>query len=380
MFPGVNVNVTNGNLLASIGVLDAVPALIVTVNTSALIAAKTEVYDLADAESKGFTAQAEPFAHKLLDEYYTELAGKQRLIVFGTPDTMTMATALSLNEANGVSKLLREGLGEINLIAIARKPAANYDGAGNGFLDADVSAAVTASKIVAQAMQTANTPVRFFIEGRVANPSVTNTYKPNEATNGFAGVVLGGTANDGSAAVTVALARACKYGAHVKLGNGANGALSVSQIYIGTDKLEDRVDMETLHDAGFITFHHRPGSAGYFFGVDNMCSKDDYRILVHGRIIDKAQRIAVEAYQPYVEGGIHIEDDGSINATDAKDIEGTLLQALRASMGDQVSNVKVNVPLNQDVVNTSTLNVEVKVLPLGYLTWITVSLGLAANL
>ena len=31
MFPGVNVNVTNGNLLQSIAVLDAVPALMVSV-------------------------------------------------------------------------------------------------------------------------------------------------------------------------------------------------------------------------------------------------------------------------------------------------------------------------------------------------------------
>ena len=379
MFPGVNVNVTNGNLLAAIPVLDAVPALMVTVNTSSLVAALKEVYSLKDAESKGFTAEDEPFAHDLLDKYYTELAGKQRLFVFGISDEMTMASALSMNEANGITKMLREGLGEINLVAIARKPDEDYT-PGTAFLDSDVEAAVTASKAVTVAMQNANTPIRILIEGRVADASKTNSYNPKDAANGNAGVVLGGTSNDGSAAVTVALARACKYGAHVKLGNGANGALSVSQIYIGTDKLEDRVDMETLHDAGFITFHHRPGSAGYFFGVDNMCSKDDYRILVHGRIIDKAQRIAVEAYQPYVEGGIHIEDDGSINATDAKDIEGTLLQALRASMGDQVSNVKVNVPLNQDVVNTSTLNVEVKVLPLGYLTWITVSLGLAANL
>lgn len=379
MFPGVNVNVTNGNLLAAIPVLDAVPALMVTVNTSSLVAALKEVYSLEDAESKGFTAEDEPFAHDLLDKYYTELAGKQRLFVFGISDEMTMASALSMNEANGITKMLREGLGEINLVAIARKPDEDYT-PGTAFLDSDVEAAVTASKAVAVAMQNANTPIRILIEGRVADASKTNSYNPKDAANGNAGVVLGGTSNDGSAAVTIALARACKYGAHVKLGNGANGALSVSQIYIGTDKLEDRVDMETLHDAGFITFHHRPGSAGYFFGVDNMCSKDDYRILVHGRIIDKAQRIAVEAYQPYVEGGIHIEDDGSINATDAKDIEGTLLQALRASMGDQVSNVKVNVPLNQDVVNTSTLNVEVKVLPLGYLTWITVSLGLAANL
>ena len=378
-FPGVNTHVSNGNLLQPIAVLDAVPALMVTVSTPALVAATVEVYSLADAESKGFTEAAEPFAHKQLSEYYNELGGKQRLFVFGTPDSMTMAEALTYTEANGVSKLLRAGLGDINLIGIVRKPPVNYN-PGNGFLDADVSAAVTASKTVGEAQQNANTPVRMFIEGRVADASKTNTYKPNEATNGFAGVVLGGTANDGSAAVSLALARACKYGAHTKLGSGENGALSASQIYIGTDKLEDRVDMETLHDAGFITFMHRPGSAGYFFGVDNMCSKDDYHILVHGRVIDKVQRIAVEAYQPYVETGIKMEADGSVNAAEAKDIEATLSSALRAAMSEQISQVEVNVPLDQDVINTSSLSVEVKVMPLGYLSWISVNLGLAATI
>ena len=378
-FPGVNVNVGNGNLLRQIAVLDAVPALMVTVNTAALVAAPLEVYSLADAESKCFTEAAEPFAHKLLEEYYNELGGKQRLFLFGMDASMTMAEALTASEANGVSKLLRLGLGDINLVAIARKPAQNYN-PGTAFLDADVAAAVTASKSVAEAMQVANKPLRLFIEGRVADASKTNAYKPNEATNGFAGVVLGGTANDGSAAVSLALARACKYGAHIKLGSGENGALSASQIYIGTDKLEDRVDMETLHDAGFITFMHRPGSAGYFFGVDNMCSKDDFHILVHGRVIDKVQRIAVEAYQPYVENGIRMEQDGSINATEAADIEAALKAAILAAMSEQISQVEVNVPLDQDVINTSSLSVEVKVMPLGYLSWITVNLGLAANL
>lgn len=378
-FPGINTRVSNGNLLQSIAVLDAVPALMLTVSTPALVAATVEVYSLADSESKGFTEAAEPFAHKQLSEYYNELGGKQRLFVFGTPDSMTMAEALTYTEANGVSKLLRAGLGDINLIGVVRKPAVNYN-PGNDFLDADVSAAVIASKTVGEAQQNANTPVRILIEGRVADASKTNTYEPNEATNGFAGVVLGGTANDGSAAVAVALARACKYGAHIKLGNGENGALSVSQIYIGTDKYEDRVDMETLHDAGFITFMHRPGSAGYYFGVDNMCSKADDHILVHGRVIDKVQRIAAAAYQKFVETGIKMEADGSINATEAKDIETTLESAIKAGMSDQISQVKVNVPLDQDVINTSTLTVEVKVMPLGYLTWITIPLGFAANL
>lgn len=378
-FPQVKVNVANGNLMQSVAVLDSVPALMLTVSTEELVAKTQEVYSLADAESKGYTAEAESFAHHLIEEYYNELGGNQRLFIFGTAASMTMAEALTSTEANGVSKLLRDGRGDINLIAIARKPQSGYQ-PGTAFLDSDVSAAVTACKTVGEAMQTANTPVRFIIEGRVANAGKTNDYKPQDATNGYACVLLGGTSPDGSAAVSVLLARACKYGSHIKVGNGQNGVLSVQQIYVGADKYEDRVDMETLHDAGFLTFMHRPGSAGYYFGRDNMCSKDDFHILVHGRIIDKAQRIAAATYAPYIETGITMNSDGTINATEAADIENTLEQAVLAAMGDQISQVSVYVDLNQDIINTSTINIQLRIMPLGYLTWITVSLGLAATL
>lgn len=72
--------------------------------------------------------------------------------------------------------------------------------------------------------------------------------------------------------------------------------------------------------------------------------------------------------------------DSTVNATEAADIENTLEQAVLAAMGDQISQVRVYVDLNQDIINTSTINIQLRIMPLGYLTWITVSLGLAATL
>lgn len=378
-YPGVNIKVNNGNLQAQISVLDSVPALVATVMTSELAGKVQEVYSLAEAEKKGYTKESEPFMHRLLSEYYAELGGAQRLYVFGIAQEMTMTQALTPGTSGNIEQLLLKAGGDINLLAIARRPADDYN-AGNGFLDSDVETAVIACKSLCEAYQAANTPLRLFIEGRVADERADNVYKPNESANGFAAVVLGGTAPDGSAAVSVALARACRYGAHVKLGNGQNGALSALQIYVGTRKLEERTDMETLHDAGFLTFMHRPGAAGYYFGVDNMCSNDDYHILVHGRIIDKAQRVAAQAYLPFVESDIRVESDGSVNASDASYIESVLDSALRRTLIGQVSGIKVDIPLVQDVINTSRLSVAVSIQPLGYLTWITVSLGLSATL
>lgn len=376
-FPGVSIEVENGNLQSAVAVLDGVPALVATANTAGLIGTVTAVYSLQDAISKGFTLAAEPFIYGLLKVYYDELGGSQLLYVMGVAETVTMTDVVTSTNASGLVKLLNAQTA-VNLVAIARKPVAGYN-AGNAFLDSDVAAAVTASKTLLAARQAKNMPVRLFIEGRVVNENTANAYSPNTATNGFASVVLGGTTANGSAAVTLALARAVKYPAHVKLGSGQNGALSVSSIYVGTKSIDLRTDMETLHDAGFLTFHKRPGIAGYFFGRDNMCSTDDFSILVHGRVIDKAQRIAAIATTPYIEDYMRINADGTINENDADYMESLVKTAIMSKMSGQISDVKVVIDTAQNIVENSTLNIQVSVLPLGYLTWINITLGLTTQ-
>lgn len=378
-FPGVSVGVANGNLLRSIDAPDGVGAIVATAMVADTIGVVQQVFSLQDAEKKGYTKDKEAFLHGLIEEFYKEIGGNQKLWVMGVAETMTMADVLDSTKPEGLTKLLMASFGEITRVAIARKPVEGYD-AGTKFLDADVEAAVLGSLPLCQTWQKKNQPVRIFIEGRVVNQDTINDFKPNTASNSFVGVVLGGTKNDGSAAVSVALARACKYPVHVKIGSGQNGALSVGQIYIGSQVIEERMDIESLHDEGFITFQRRPGAAGYYFGIDNMCSSDDYRLLVHGGVIDKAQRITAAAYTPYIEDYVRVNTDGTINDTDAKHLEDILKASLRSGMGSQISDVDVVIDPNQDIINTSTLEVQVKILPLGYLTWITVTLGLTTQL
>lgn len=377
--PGVTVAVSGGNLARNIAVSDSQCALIGTVATSTLIGVVKEVYSLADAESKGYTSSAESFIHRHIKEFYNEVGGNMKLFVMGVAETMSMADVLTSTNTNGLKKLMTATAGEVNLVGVVRKPASSYN-AGTAFLDSDVSAAVTASKTLCAALQADNTPVRVLIEGRVATESATNAYSPNEATNGYAAVVLGSTSDDKGAAVGLALGRAAKYGAAVKIGSGQSGALSAQAIYVGTKKIEERLDMTTLHDAGFMTFMRRPGASGYYFGVDYMCAADDYKLLAHGRIVDKAQRIAAAAYLPYVEDTIRVDDDGTLNSGDTYHLESVLDQAIRNGMADQISGVKVVIDTDQDIVNTSTLVVGVSILPLGYMTWITVNLGLTNSL
>lgn len=377
-FPGVSIAVQNANLQRNITVLDAVPALLCTAKTGGVIGAVKQVYSLPDAVSKGITETAEPYLYSVLNEYYTELGGNQLLYVLGFADTDSMTEMLDKDSTTAVMKVMQASNNAVNLIAVTRVPDAGYDD-GAAFLDADVVTAENAAKVLAQYQQAKNAPLRVLIDGRVANKDAANTFTPNTQGNGYAGVVLGGSTTSGNASVALALARAVKYGAHVKLGNGQNGALTAEQIYIGADKIEDRTDMATLHDAGFITFHSRPGVSGYFFGKDNMCSDDDFSTLVHGRVIDKAHRLAAIAGTPYVESDVRVKNDGTINDADAAELEGVIEQAIRAKMNEQISDVQVLVDTTTNVVNTSTTNINVSVLPLGYLTYIKITLGLTSS-
>lgn len=379
-FPGAKITVSNGNLLREITALDAVPCLVATVKEVGNINALRPIYNLQDAEQKGYEKDKEPFMWGLIKEYYQELGGKQLLYIYGTKADKTMESVLDVTSADGLQNALRQSNGAINMVAVARSPEAAYN-AGTDFLDTDVAKAVAKAKILAETQQSKNMPLRIFIEGRVANEEATNNYKPKEQANGYAAVVLGGTTKgNGSAAVSLALARAVKYPAHVKLGSGQNGALTAENIYIGSKPIEKINEMETLHDAGFLTFHHRTGVAGYFFGVDNMCSDDDFRILVHGRVIDKAQRIASIAFQPFVENFVTLKSNGSINDSEASYIENVIESSLWAGLRGQVSDIAVEVDRSVNLANTSNLPVDIKVLPLGYLTWIKIRLGLTATI
>lgn len=372
-YPGITVNVATNNLMAAINVSDAVPAILAP-DEEAQDGATHLVYSVADAEDKGVKGTL----LELVKEFYAEVGGSTTLYVV---DTYNKKMSEVLGDGGALVSLV-DKYTDINLAAVYAGKTAGTTTKTGGMMDDDVVDAVTASKSVLAALQAKNTPVRVFVDGYITSAAAENTYKPNTASNGYVAVVAGGAKDDGHAAIATALGRATKTGAHVKLGDGSLGALSITDVYYGDEPYDDfgASAAEALHDAGYLTFMRRKGLSGWYWGVDNMASNDDYRILVHGRVIDKAQRLAVAAYMPYVETSIAIADDGSIDAADAEYLASVLDSQIRAQMDGQISNCKVTIDTNQDIINTSTLNVGLSVLPLGYLSWITINIGLVSSL
>jgi hypothetical protein len=379
--PSVTANVTNSNLQRQVLITDGIAGIVATAKETENIGKVSTVYSLMDAENKGYKPDTEPYLHRHISEFYGELGGSQELWILGTQDTMTMENACTSTNENGVKKLLSISKGRVNLVGVSRNPSELYD-AGTGFLDFDVQNALITSKVLAQYQQSINRPIRILIEGRVNNLSAVPIFKPTTAENTFAGIVLGGTLNDGSASIGVALGRAVKYPCHVKLGDGMNGTLSVSSAFIGSKKVDefDPIELSSFTDAGYIHYHTREGVSGYFFSIDKMAGNDDFKILVHARLIDKAQRIATSATTPFLESNVRITPEGKINDADAIYLEQVIKNQLTSQMSDQISGSDVIIEANQDLISTSTLEMQVKIQPLGYLTWIVINLGLTKNI
>jgi hypothetical protein len=327
--------------------------------------------------AQGFTLLAEPFMYRHIKEFYDEVGGNQELWLMGVPDTMTMTGMLDNTDANAAKKLVNAAQGKIRLLAVTHKPAVGY-APGANFFDADVTTALTNAIVFCAARLTEMVPLRVLVEGRVTNDASVTIFQPKTAAAGCAGVVLGGSLNDGSASVGTALGRAVKYPAHIKIGKVANGPLAIQQIYIGTKLLKDVLNLDDLHGNGCISFMQHPNKAGFYFGVDRMASTDDYRLLVYGRVIDKAAIITQAVYIEDLEGEVDIDANGFIPELEIENLKGELTKQVELNMGDQISGLTNYNRSKAGHYNTGKLKIKERVQPKGYKSFIDVDLGLNA--
>lgn len=377
--PKVTVAFSNNNLLQDIAAVDGICGIVGTAVTGPLQGVVSVVYNLADAVAKGYTSSAEPHLFRHIREFYEEVAGNQELHVLGLADTVTMTQMVTNTNVDGARKLTQAAGGKIRVLAISRKPPVGYS-AGADYLDADVAAAVTAAKVFAEARVTELSPLRILIEGRVADETDAVVYEPKTAGNGYAGVVLGGSLNDGSASVGTALGRCAKYPAHIKIGKVANGPTAIVQAYIGTKKVNELLSLETLHDKGYILLMAHPQKSGFYFGKDNMASIDDYRTLSNGRVVDKAAVISAATYVNQIEAEVDVNADGKITSLEVEHLKGIISQQIQVGMAEQISALDVYINPDQNIVNTGTLAVRLAIVPKGYTSTINIEIGLRASL
>ena len=112
-----------------------------------------------------------------------------------------------------------------------------------------------------------------------------------------------------------------------------------------------------------------------------MCTatSDDYSILAHGRVIDKAQAITYDTYINEVDDNFQINTDGSgtMVSTFAAWLQQEIIDEIDANMGvsSEVSGIKCFIDPEQNVIEQGGVNIVVTVIPEGYLDEIDIQLG-----
>jgi len=158
-------------------------------------------------------------------------------------------------------------------------------------------------------------------------------------------------------------------------------------MYIGTVVAENG-NPDVINDKGFICPRTFVGKAGYFWNDDLLATAvtDDYALTPRRRVIDKAYRIAYRTLVEELGNDIAVTDDGKIPAAIAKNIQNEVERAIENEMtangnlgvnptDDNDTGVECYVDYNQNIVSSSTLNVQLRVKPYGYAKYINCYLG-----
>lgn len=370
---GVNITISNGNLGKTFQTQDGVCGLITTGTT--VVNTPLRITSVANAISQGITESAEPFAYKQVVEFYSEVGDGAVLYLLLRVETITMAQMVDYAHASSARALLDFATEPIALLGVSRNPTGEAS-VGTNFVRADVIAAITGSTTMLTNYRTGYKPFRIILEGRTdVTSQVPQDLKA--MTNNGVSVVLGGTANDGHAAVGLALGRLARIPVQRNIGRVKDGALPIVEAYIGATKVDNFTNLNTAMSKGFIVIRNYVGRTGYYFSDDPTASlpTDDFTNLANGRVIDKGLKLAYQVYLDELNNEVQIAADGKIDAAIAKFLEGKMEQTVRQAMSGEISSFDAFIDPDQDVLATSKIQVSLKIVPVGYSRTIEVTLG-----
>lgn len=328
--------------------------------------------------------------HQHISEYF-RLSPGAVLLVRVVAQSVPLASILDKTQAHAKAMLVAAN-GRIKQLAVALNPAAGYVPAVTHGFDDDVYAAIAQAQALAMEEFVQHRPVLVLLgayslshdPGVAADLTTlssefvgvlagTDAASPNEPA---LGAVLGAVS---AAAVNESIAWVQKFnltGSGQFLSAGlSNGAL-LGQLLPG--------DLAAFAAKGYIAVRQHAGLDGFYFSDSPTCTlpSSDYAYLENVRTTNKAARLVRTALLPALNGPLPVNADGTLAAQAVGELQGKALAGLTAGLLQtaQASALAVYIDPTQNVLSTSQLNVQVRLVPVGVGRQIVVSLGLTTKL
>jgi hypothetical protein len=129
-----------------------------------------------------------------------------------------------------------------------------------------------------------------------------------------------------------------------------------------------------LDQAGFITFRQYVGLSGFYITNGRIAAESisDFRYVELRRPMDKACTLVRNAALRFE----HAEIDPANMSVSVRALEAALSEPLDIMVGDgEIAQGRVVIPLDQDVLATSTVRVKIRIVPKAIMRWIELEVG-----
>lgn len=388
--PKVTIDYGNGALGQTIASADGLLCIAVcgaaAVSSTFTLAKHYSIRKFSDIQELGVTAENNALLYQTVKDFYAEAPEGTQVYVVGFPSTLKMSDVL--NKDNPYLKNVIEATnGEIRGFAVT-SVAGGSPVIQNG-LNSDVATAMLNAQALGEWSRTARyAPLFVVLDGLNFNGNASDLTDLKTHSYYRVAVVLGAqTSGSANQAVGMVAGRLARVSVERNIGRVADGALKALKMYAGTKAIE-AADTETIYNKSYITFRTFTGIAGYYIADDLTATKatDDYNHLTAVRTVDKAARIAYAVLVQQLLDKVQVKSDGTMLQPVIVSWQQIIENAISSNMtangelsesGDKGVQVYIN-PL-QDVLATSTINVELRVRPFGYARYINVLLGFTIN-
>ncbi|MDE6493008.1 MAG: DUF2586 family protein [Bacteroidales bacterium] len=381
--PGVNIVLGNGGLGRVSASDDGIAGLILGGTAVEGLLELDKHYQLSstkDLATLGVTSENNPLVDHEVRSFYAQAGEGAELHLMVVSTATLLADMVDSGAESPLSKLIEAAAGRIKMVGVNRLLPDEYQADTTQGIDKDAILAADKAQKTAENYAGKIMPFRIFLPAPEWTGEV-GSFQPSGSSYNRVAMVLaseGKLENQYPAAIGMVLGRAAKAEPQQDLGRVKFGSLAAEGYFTdGSPFLDKQGLADSLNDAGFIFFLNYPSKNGcYLNGCPMACAAtDDYAVLNNGRIMDKAMRIAYDTYITEIMDNVKVGDDGKLPSGVCSSFEAMIENAVASLMDGQISSFSAYVNPEQNILSTSTLNIECAIVPLGVLKVINVLLS-----
>jgi|GEM_PF-3104145 len=381
--PGVSIQIKDGGLGRTTATDDGVAALVVTgiAATSLALNVAKVIYSLQEAIALGITLATHPHAYTQISDFYDETNGGAELWIMLVAEATTH-TAIYTALTGPMAVLLNAAGGRVKISGDSMGRAGGYSPTMVGLVDYDLPAVAALAQTLANAQAAKFAYVRIVLDGSYLLNPLTGVVSIKGA--GANTAVFCGATETGKRACSMGrfLGRLAAKPLHYSVARVKSGIFSANGFLTSGLALSSYSDgqLASLHDAGYIILRSFPGRFGAFASDDvTLAAADsDFSSISRGRLMDKACRLAYEAYVYELNDIVELDPEtGKLLPTKVSYLEDVMNRRLQQRMlaEGNCSDAKTYVDANQNVLSTDSITVTVSILPHGTIKYINVQLG-----